>query len=150
MSKAEYKNAIASKKKITSTYLKLLVEDPNNISVTEIVKRAGINRGTFYLHFKNIAEVGKCIEDELAKKFKVLESDFWKVDIVQTPELILEKLNEIVSKDVEYYKLIIRISDSKNLLENIKKSIFATVLPVLLLNLLYIKEKRLAKGISDD
>ena len=60
MAKAEYKNSIASKKKIVETYLQLLVEDPDNATVTEIVKRIGINRGTFYLHFKNIPEVGKC------------------------------------------------------------------------------------------
>ena len=127
MIKAEYKNSIANKRKIISTYLQILGEDQSKLSVTEIVKRAGINRGTFYLHFKNIPEVGKCIEDELAKRFKVLESDFWKVDIALSPESILTKFNEIISKDVEYYKLIIKVGDSYNLLSKIKKSIFNTV-----------------------
>lgn len=127
MVKAEYKNSIASRKKIVSTFLQILGEEPDNLSVTEIVKRAGINRGTFYLHFKNIPEVGKFIEDELAKKFKVLESDFWKIDITVSPETILLKFNEIISKDLDYYKLIIKVGDSKNLLVNIKKSIFNTI-----------------------
>ena len=127
MIKAEYKNAIASRKKIMSTYLELLAECPEKATVTEIVKRANINRGTFYLHFKNIADIGASIENELAKKFKVLESDFWQIDIVEQPESILYKFNQIISQDTDYYKLIINVSESKNLMSKIKTSIFATV-----------------------
>ena len=43
MKKAEYKNSIQSKKKITSTYLTLLIEKGDKFTVTDLVKRAGIN-----------------------------------------------------------------------------------------------------------
>ena len=127
MVKAEYKNAIASKKKIISSYLSILATNPDKATVTEIVKHAKINRGTFYLHFKNVADISICIENELAQRFKVLESDFWQIDIVTEPEAILHKFNQIISQDIEYYKLIISVNESKNLLAKIKTSIFATV-----------------------
>ena len=104
MKKAEYKNAIQSKKKISSTYLTLLIETDNKFSVTDIVKAAGINRGTFYLHFKNLDDVAKYIEDELAANFKELEIDFRMSDIDHLPEVMIEKLNEILSKDLDYYR----------------------------------------------
>ena len=119
MVKAEYKNAIASKKKIISSYLSILATNPDKATVTEIVKHAKINRGTFYLHFKNVADISICIENELAQRFKVLESDFWQIDIVTEPEAILHKFNQILSQDIEYYKLIISVSESKNLLAKI-------------------------------
>lgn len=127
MKKAEYKNAIQSKKKISSTYLTLLIETDNKFSVTDIVKAAGINRGTFYLHFKNLDDVAKYIEDELAANFKELEIDFRMSDIDHLPEVMIEKLNEILSKDLDYYRLIITASDNGNLMEKIKNSILKSI-----------------------
>ncbi len=127
MKKAEYKNAILSKKKIASTYLTLLIETDNKFSVTDIVRVAGINRGTFYLHFKNLNDVAKFIEDELASNFKELEIDFRMSDIDHLPEVMIEKLNEILSKDIDYYKLIITASDDGNLMEKIKNSILKSI-----------------------
>lgn len=127
MKKAEYKNAILSKKKIASTYLTLLIETDNKFSVTDIVRVVGINRGTFYLHFKNLNDVAKFIEDELASNFKELEIDFRMSDIDHLPEVMIEKLNEILSKDIDYYKLIITASDDGNLMEKIKNSILKSI-----------------------
>ena len=58
MKKAEYKNAVQNRKKITSTYLEFLVKK-EKFTVIDVVKGAGVNRGTFYLHFKNLDDVGR-------------------------------------------------------------------------------------------
>ena len=126
MKKQEYKNAIESKRKISSAYLKLLIENPKNLNVTEIVKLAGINRGTFYLHFNNVKDVDKHIENELAKNFKKLELEFREIQVDQTPEIILDKLNEILNEDLDFYRLIIN-AGSSNLMERIKKSILISI-----------------------
>lgn len=127
MSKQEYKNSIQSKKKIASAYLHLMIEDPNNVSVTEIVKRANLHRGTFYLHFENIKAVEKFIEAELAMNFKELELDFRQIQIDKTPEAILNKLNEILKKDLDFYRLFIRAASETNLMETIKKSLLLSI-----------------------
>ena len=127
MQKQEYKNSIQTKKKIASAYLQLMIENPNEICVTEIVKKSGINRGTFYLHFENVKAVEKHIESELAKNFKDLELDFRQVQINQTPETILNKLNEILLKDLDFYRLFIRAASSTNLMETIKKSLLISI-----------------------
>ena len=127
MQKQEYKNSILTKKKITSAYLQLLIDNPNDISVTEIVKKAEINRGTFYLHFENVKAVEKHIETELAKNFKDLELDFRQVQIDQTPEIILNKFNEILLKDLDFYRLFIRAASETNLMDTIKKSLLISI-----------------------
>lgn len=127
MKKQEYKNSIQTKKKISSAYLYLLTEHPNNINVTEIVKTAGINRGTFYLHFENVKAVEKHIEEELANNFKGLELDFRQVQIDQTPEIILNKFNEILLKDLDFYRLFIRAASETNLMETVKKSLLIAI-----------------------
>lgn len=127
MQKQEYKNSIQTKKKIASAYLHLLIERPEEISVTEIVKKAEINRGTFYLHFDNIKAVEKHIETELAQNFKDLELDFRQVQIDQTPEIILNKFNEILLKDLDFYRLFIRAASETNLMDTIKKSLLLSI-----------------------
>ncbi len=127
MQKQEYKNAIQTKKKISSAYLELLIENKTSITVTEIVKKAGMNRGTFYLHFENIKAVEKHIESELANNFKELELDFRQVQIDKTPEIILNKFNEILLKDLEFYRLFIRAASETNLMETIKKSLLISI-----------------------
>ena len=126
MKKQEYKNAIESKRKIASAYLKLLIENPENLNVTEIVKMAGVHRGTFYLHFENVKAVDQHIENELAKNFKNLELEFREIQVDQTPEIILHKLNEILRQDLDFYRLIIN-AGSSNLMERIKKSILISI-----------------------
>ena len=127
MQKQEYKNTIQTKKKISAAYLELLIEKPESISVTEIVKKAEINRGTFYLHFENVKAVEKHIENELAQNFKDLELDFRQIQIDQTPETILNKFNEILLRDLDFYRLFIRAASETNLMETIKKSLLISI-----------------------
>ena len=107
--------------------MELLIDNPGEINVTEIVKRANINRGTFYLHFENIKAVEKHIDSELAKNFKDLELDFRQVQIDQTPEIILNKFNEILLKDLDFYRLFIRAASETRLMETIKKSLLISI-----------------------
>lgn len=127
MKKQEYKNSIQSKKKIASTYLSLMIENPSSVSVTEIVTRAGLHRGTFYLHFENIKAVENYIVDALSKNFKELELDFRQIQIDKTPETILNKFNEILKKDLDFYRLFIRAASETSLMETIKKSILISI-----------------------
>ena len=51
MAKAEYRSAIRSRKLINEALADLLTEKPlDKITVTDVVSRADINRGTFYAH----------------------------------------------------------------------------------------------------
>ena len=125
--KAEYKNAKLSKKKICSAYLNLLVNKGKSFTVTDIVKLTNINRGTFYLHYSSIKDVEQAIEEDLANNFKSLERDFRQVEIDKSPEIIVKKLNEILSKDLDYYKLLIKAKDSTYLIDKIKNYLFKSI-----------------------
>ena len=76
MTKKTYKNAIETKKKISTAYLELLSSGNTQPNVTDLVDRAKINRGTFYLHFKNISEVSDFVNITLSENFKGLEREF--------------------------------------------------------------------------
>jgi len=56
---------------IKEAYLQLLKENElTKIKVTEICKRADVNRGTFYNHFEDTSDLFREIENDLMKKLK--------------------------------------------------------------------------------
>ncbi len=127
MIKAEYKNALNTKRKIAKAYFNLLDTKGNKFSVTDIVEAAGINRGTFYLHFKSKEDVVRSIEEALSQNFKVLENEFRMTEIDRSPELILNKINDIIMQDVEFYRLIITSSNNDYFITKIKHIILTTI-----------------------
>ncbi len=127
MIKKTYKNAIETKKKISTAYLELLSSGNTQPNVTDLVEKAKINRGTFYLHFKNINEVSDFVNITLSENFKGLEKEFRSIDIDNLPAVIIAKVNEILSQDLDYYKLLINASDNCNIMDKIKYYIIASI-----------------------
>lgn len=67
--KATYKNAVRSKEMIKKALIELISakHNINEITVSDIVKKADINRGTFYNHYNNVTEVFEELKDEMIK-----------------------------------------------------------------------------------
>ena len=57
--KKEYRNKIRSKQLIRNAVIELLDKKGNlsSITVSDVVEKANINRGTFYNHYNNVMEV---------------------------------------------------------------------------------------------
>jgi AcrR family transcriptional regulator len=56
--------------RIRGTLINLLLEkDLSDITISELAGLADINRGTFYLHYRDVQEVFSRIEDELVEEF---------------------------------------------------------------------------------
>ena len=59
-----------TKKAMTAALARLLLEKPlNSISVKEIADIADINRGTFYLHYRDVYDMAEQIQIEIFGKF---------------------------------------------------------------------------------
>lgn len=66
MEKAEYRNSIRSRRLMCDAMLELMSEKPlAKITVTDIVKRADVNRGTFYLHYSSVNDIIDEMQDSL-------------------------------------------------------------------------------------
>lgn len=60
---------IRTKQQIRQALIELLSEKgENNISVRELAQRANINRGTFYIHYKDTHDLVEQLVDEAVKK----------------------------------------------------------------------------------
>ena len=120
--KAEYRSAKRSRILIRQAYTELLKEkDLNKITVTDIVKRADINRGTFYAHYPDVRGVTEEIENEFIEEMFNILVEFKYDNFFQNPTPLLLRISRFLEKDEEFYKVLIRSNNSEIFLEKLKK-----------------------------
>lgn len=103
MAKAEYRSALRSKKLITDALVELLDEKTlDKITVTDIVKKADINRGTFYAHYENVSDVVTSI---FASAYSIITASIRDLDLDMG--IMLQELQIVMEKDFEFYQKIL-------------------------------------------
>ena len=110
MAKAEYRSALRSKKLINDALADLLTEKPlDKITVTDVVKRADINRGTFYAHYKDIPDV---VDHLVQQTFTTIRSAL--ISQISTDSSIehtlLTSIQAMLEEDMSFYKKILHSS----------------------------------------
>ncbi len=107
------KNLTASSKAtralIKNTFAQMMSEkkELQKISVSELVRRAGINRGTFYSHYDDIYSVAEEYEKELINKF------FIKTPLtdVKNVEAFIDSFFCHMKENHENYKMLCNSND---------------------------------------
>ncbi len=106
MAKAEYKSSIRSKKLITDALVALLDEKTiDKVTVTDIVKKADINRGTFYAHYDNISDVVTSIFETAFDVIKGSLHDFHGNTDFDLG-IMLKRIQLVIEQDFDFYKKI--------------------------------------------
>ena len=124
--KAEYKSAIRSRRLIKEAYVDLLKNcDAGKISITAIVHKADINRGTFYEHYRDPQDVLEEITNDFLEKFLQLLREFQFTLFLKDPLPLLKKFSQCFETDIEFYR---RLTSAKGC------EPFMTKLKILLLN----------------
>lgn len=120
--KAEYKSAKRSRKMIRTAFAKLMLEKAvDRITVTDIVKEADLNRGTFYAHYQNPSDVLIEIENEIMDNLLEFLSEVSYENFFQNPFPVIIKINHYLQEDIEYFKILIQSSDVEQFLNRFKR-----------------------------
>lgn len=102
-------------------------KDITRITISELSKKAGINRKTFYAHYPNVISVFESIEDEIIATMRdMLLKE--KSSGYQQPAEFFMTLNRLIDENFEFYKNITRIDNSVSFLNKIKDLIRDAVL----------------------
>ncbi len=115
MAKAEYRSAIRSRKLITRALADLLQEKPlDKITVTDVVRRAEVNRGTFYAHYADIPSVLRCLIEQIFDRIRqaVFDQAHQPPDL---PHVLLAAIQEILEEDTEFCRKVMTSSASAQL-----------------------------------
>lgn len=120
--KAEYRSAIRSKRLIRQAFVDLLKEkNIEKITVTDIITRADINRGTFYAHYQDTRAVIEQIENEIIEKMIEFLGEFRFQNFFQNPLPLLLKISRYLEDDLEFYRILINSNGSEQFLIKLKK-----------------------------
>lgn len=105
---------------IKKTFAELINEkkELNKITVTELVKRAGITRSTFYTHYDDIYEV---VNDYQLETIELLVSDDKVLNSIQDIYDYFDEIFECLKKNEEIYKMLLASNGSFIFLEELKK-----------------------------
>lgn len=122
--KSEYCSSKRSRILIRNALVKLMGEkDFDKITITDVVKEAGINRGTFYAHYKSTNEVLDKIQEEVGENMKQIfayvEPEKFYLDI----EGILVNVVNYLKGDREYYKMLLSLNNGGGFVAECKKNL---------------------------
>lgn len=118
--KSKYLNHSSEKTRILirNTFSELLMEEKsiNKVTVSKLVERADINRGTFYNHYDNIFSIAKEFEDEVLEVLIDSSKEFNNVnDIFNFCDDVVVYLKE----NEEMYKMILSSKEPLVFLEKL-------------------------------
>ena len=110
MAKAEYRSAVRSRKLIHAALADLLQEKPlEKITVTDVVKRAEINRGTFYAHYRDIPDV---VNHLVHETFSTIQQALTgrQGPFADIPHALLSQVQRILEEDMFFCRKIMNSS----------------------------------------
>ena len=117
--KKEYRSAVRSRKLIRQAFTELLKEKEfEKITVTDIVKRADINRSTFYAHYPDVFGVIDEIQQEILDYTQTVLNHMDFKSFFENPKPILNEIIKIAEDNQELYRLL---SSSNMLVKQLQK-----------------------------
>ncbi len=121
-----------TKKAIREVYFSMLKEkNAPRITITEIAKRANIDRKTFYLHYDSPEAIMKEFYQGLINEFLLIleKNDFFdrSFDISS----LFQSLNILIDRDIELYRHIAKMPSYFTFLEEIKNIVKSVVMEAL-------------------
>lgn len=119
--KKEYRSAIRSRRLINQAFMELLKEKPfEKITVTDIVKRADINRSTFYAHYPDVRGLVEALMDDAVNRSISLVSDLNFQEFFADPMPFLGGLSSVGTENLELYRLLGHSDFALNQVEKMK------------------------------
>lgn len=122
--KVEYRSSLRSKSLIKRALLELMQEKSfDSISVSDIVRKADINRGTFYAHFKNPHDVLLKIQEDMFSELTTLLNKYTPYDVMINPIPIFNQVSEFLLSDIAYYRMLFKVAGVHEYLSENKQRI---------------------------
>lgn len=124
MEKKTDKRVIKTKHAIFKAFVELLNEkDVNQITITDIAKKANINRKTFYNYYSDAYEVMEEIENLTVEAFI---NNMGTVEFTNMADFLTEifiKFTETVNKDLEFFNLLFKTNNRSFLIVKIVEAL---------------------------
>ena len=94
-----------------------------DITVRELTDMADLNRGTFYLHYKDVFDLLEKTEAELQEDFNQLVCKHDAVDLKQRPSVIFNEIYSLVYDNADLIEILLGENGDLNFLNRMKQVI---------------------------
>ena len=122
--KKEDRRVRRTKKLLTQALTELLQKKQvNEITVKELTDLADMNRGTFYMYYKDIFDMLEKIEDELFQKLDVIAQTHEHGDPTQQVKPILLDLFRFIEENQEVCRVLLSPNGDMNFLHRLYEAI---------------------------
>ena len=121
MEKKEYRSAVRSRKMIRQAFFELLKEKKfEKITVTDIVKKADVNRSTFYAHYPDVMGVVEEIQEEILEYTQNFMENVDFRDFYANPKPYLQHIVNLVAENNELYRLLMTSAMAAKQIDQLK------------------------------
>lgn len=118
--KSSHKNAARSRHLIKQAFAELLNEkDMAKITVTDIVERANISRGTFYAHYLDVYDLYSAILSNIVEAIDEAFDKMGMDNIILDPTEAINFGIQFLDKNKSYYRLFLTSSHGEKLIMRI-------------------------------
>ena len=122
--KKEDRRVRRTKKLLTQALTELLQKKQvNEITVKELTDLADMNRGTFYMYYRDIFDMIEKIEDELFQKLDVIAQTHEHGDPTQQVKPILLDLFRFIEENQEMFRVLLSPNGDMNFLHRLYEAI---------------------------
>ena len=90
--------------------------DLNNITVTDLIKKAGISRSSFYTHYNSINDLVELLQNET---LDTLSSDITNFNNIDDIYNYIDKIIDILKNNEYFYKSILNSNEAYKFANNI-------------------------------
>ena len=90
------------------------------ISVKELTDSVNLNRGTFYLHYKDIYDLMEQIESDMLEQFQEINQTHKAADMHGTPYPLLVDLFHFLKKNAEFGRILLIENREQTFVDKLK------------------------------
>lgn len=123
------RNAIRSRNLLINAFVELVQDSPiGKITVTQIVSKAGLNRSTFYAHFKSPEDIVKYIDQDIVNNLSKFIENVDAASIMNNPAPLMDRVADFVMEKEEFYKMFAKIETANTFLIQLEEMVIEKIM----------------------
>lgn len=112
---------IKTKKAIYAAFFDLLKEkEMSKITITELARRAEIDRKTFYLHFNSVSDIYNELGTKMVNILKETITDYGETGLIESSYQLFITVNEILNEKLDLLQEIMKNNSFTAFIFNVK------------------------------
>ena len=130
--KSEHRNAARSRRLIKQAFGELLNEkDLHKITVTDIVERANISRGTFYAHYLDVYDLNAAIQNNIMETLDYVIQKSGSMALILDPTPFVRDGMLFLEQNKTYYALFTNSSQGEIIVDRVISYVLNLCAPVI-------------------